>query len=178
MSILILNSLQYINLEGNKLGDYAIVSLCEILSDNDTIRKLNLNRNFLTNRSANLIGKMLLNNDTLEELYLSWNQIKGQGGIDIIAGITQSSRIRVLDFSWNALGAQNISCAQSLANFIDKNKKLVHLDLSNNYFAKDSACIIAKALENNHTLYGLHFQGNFGYIDAKGFLIVEENYEA
>jgi len=29
---------------------------------------------------------------------------------------------------------------------------------------------MAKALKLNKTIYGLHFQGNLGYVDFKGFL--------
>jgi hypothetical protein len=29
---------------------------------------------------------------------------------------------------------------------------------------------IAKVLKNNHSIYGLHYQGNLGFIDFKGYL--------
>ena len=165
-----------VNLQGNKLGDYALIELCDALTDNDSITKLNLSKNLLTNKAAELIGKMLQENNSLEELYLSWNQIKGQGGIALFEGMKVRSQIKVLDLSWNSLGLYNSPFAQYFADYISKDKALVHLDLSNNYFTKSAAITISKALEQNHTLYGLHFQGNVGYIDPKGFLVIPEGY--
>lgn len=34
--------------------------------------------------------------------------------------------------------------------------------------------MIASGLEMNKTLYGIHFRGNYGYVNAKGFLIMTE----
>jgi len=31
------------------------------------------------------------------------------------------------------------------------------------------------ALKNNHSIYGLHYDGNFGKIDSKGYLIPHNN---
>lgn len=38
---------------------------------------------------------------------------------------------------------------------------------------------ILKGLKNNKTIYGIHFLGNKGYIDSRGFWIenIENNYE-
>ncbi len=55
-----------------------------------------------------------------------------------------------------------------------KDKTLVHLDLSNNYFGKKDAISIGASMEQNHSIYGFHFQGNVGYVDAKGFLVIPE----
>lgn len=34
---------------------------------------------------------------------------------------------------------------------------------------------ISKALEKNKTIYGFHFSGNYGYVDSRGFLIIDES---
>lgn len=55
-----------------------------------------------------------------------------------------------------------------------KSSALIHLDLSHNLIDANNTAIIAKGLETNHTLLGLHYFGNSGYIDPKGFLKVRE----
>jgi len=45
---------------------------------------------------------------------------------------------------------------------ISKNKKIVHLDLSNNFLDRADFSIISKALELNKTIYGFHYEGNYG----------------
>jgi hypothetical protein len=69
-----------------------------------------------------------------------------------------------------------------LRQFFENNLSVVHLDLSVNNFTL-SECkqikdvhtfILSKALKQNHSIYGFHFAGNYGYIDAKGFLQLKE----
>ena len=52
---------------------------------------------------------------------------------------------------------------------------LRHLDLSCNGFTYEESFAISKALEQNHTLLGFHFSGNWGYTDEKMFLIVTKD---
>lgn len=48
-----------------------------------------------------------------------------------------------------------------------------HLDLSNNYFETESSLKIAEALKKNKSIYGFHYSGNAGYVDSRGFLMVD-----
>ena len=163
-----------VNVENNKLGDYAISELCEAICDNESIRKLNISKNFISNKSAEDVGRMIKGNNSLQELYLRWNQIKGRGGEAIFDAMKENDHIRVLDLSWNSLGLGTSNFTNSFAEFVFKDKTLVHLDLSNNYFGKKDAIAIGASMEKNHTIYGFHFQGNVGYVDAKGFLVIPE----
>jgi hypothetical protein len=49
------------------------------------------------------------------------------------------------------------------------------LDLSNNCFNLQESKKISEAIKNNQTIYGFHFEGNQGFVDNHGFLIVEDN---
>lgn len=49
------------------------------------------------------------------------------------------------------------------------------MDLSNNNFSLNDSIEISKALEDNHTIYGFHFSGNYGYVDSRGFLVVDKD---
>jgi len=163
-----------LNLEDNKLGDKAVKFICEGLTTNFYLRRLNLSRNFLTNLIGEPIKTVLLKNPYLAELYLHWNQIKGPGGQKIFQGLLENDSITVFDISWNSLGGNNPSVAPIIVEVLQKNEKMVHLDLSNNYFTFEESRLISHGLENNHTIYGFHFIGNYGYVDSKGFLIVPE----
>ena len=52
-----------------------------------------------------------------------------------------------------------------------QNVDLIHVDLSFNQFNYKDTVIIADGLVKNQTIYGFHFAGNKGYVDAKGFLV-------
>lgn len=54
---------------------------------------------------------------------------------------------------------------------------MIHLDLSNNHFGLEDSLEIATALVKNKTIYGFHFSGNTGYVDSRGFLIINSNQE-
>lgn len=59
-----------------------------------------------------------------------------------------------------------------------KNKSLLHVDLSFNNFTLNESTEIANGLKKNRTIYGFHFLGNYGYVDAKGFLKFDETQES
>jgi translation initiation factor 6 (eIF-6) len=80
-----------------------------------------------------------------------------------------------LDFSWNKIGGNGKpSCATYLADLLKSNESLLHVDFSNNLFDNEESNIIAEGLNKNHTIYGFHFKGNYGYVDNRGFLVIDE----
>lgn len=154
-----------------------MIPVFDALENNSILRKLNVGKNFISDLGAEKIGRMLDYNNTLQELYVRWNQIKGPGGVHILNGLKHCQSMKVLDMSWNSMGLHNSGFAKAFAEYIRTNDNLIHLDLSNNYIGKEDSKIIAEALTQNHTLYGFHFQGNTGYVDSKGFLIVNDEVE-
>lgn len=167
--------IEELNLEDNKLGDRAVRFICDGLISNHFLKRLNLSRNYLTNLSGEPL-KSVLKNSYLSELYLHWNQIKGSGAQRIFQGLMDNDSIQVLDLSWNSLGGSNPSVAPLISEVLQSRNtdRLAHLDLSNNYFTLEESKIIAAGLENNHSIYGFHFVGNYGYVDSKGFLVVHD----
>ena len=162
-------------MEDNKLGDRNVSFLCEALAKNNSLKKLNLSKNYITNASGEAIKEVLVKNETLKELYLHWNQIKSGGGILIFQGLIEHEEIKVLDFSWNALGNGNPSVVPYILDYFKLPDRIVHLDLSSNHFSLEESKKIAEGLEHNHSIYGFHFKGNFGYVDTRGFLVIPEN---
>jgi len=55
----------------------------------------------------------------------------------------------------------------------EKNKDLIHLDLSCNLFNNEDTVILAQKLEKNKSIFGIHFSGNSGYVDSLGFIVPE-----
>ncbi len=134
------------------------------------MKQLDLSNNLLTKRSGEMLAQVLKNNLALRELYLKWNQINGEGGAYLFLPLQENCSLKVLDLSWNSLGAGSGSrmsqtSTEALCEMLRSNKHIVHMDLSNNNFSLQESSQVAEALEQNQTIYGLHFQGNFGYVD-------------
>ena len=51
-----------------------------------------------------------------------------------------------------------------------KNKPLVHLDISNNNLSYEDCNLLSKELKLNHSLLGIHIEGNDMIIDSLGFI--------
>lgn len=167
--------IETLNLEDNRLGDKISVKLFESLQTNTTLKKLNMSRNFLSDAIADSIKTLFQKNYSIQELYLHWNLFKPQGGIKIFQGILENEVLMVLDFSWNSIGSGDPSVVPPILELFKTNERLIHLDLSNNNFSLEESKQIAEGLANNHTIYGFHFVGNFGHVDSRGFLVIDEN---
>lgn len=169
--------IETLNLENNKLGDKISLKLFESLQTNTTLRKLNMSKNFLTDFVADSIKALFQKNYFIQEIYLHWNMIKTQGGIKIFKGILENESLMVFDMSWNSIGNGTPSVVPEILELFKINDKIIHLDLSNNNFTKEESKEISDGLANNHSIYGFHFVGNYGYVDSRGFLIVNPNDE-
>lgn len=51
------------------------------------------------------------------------------------------------------------------------NCKIVHLDISYNSIGLEDTKVIGELMKQNHSLYGIHYQGNEGYVDPNGFIV-------
>ena len=60
-----------------------------------------------------------------------------------------------------------------IGEMFEKNKDLMHLDLSCNLFNYEDSVILASKLEKNKTIFGIHFSGNNGFVDSLGFIVPE-----
>ncbi len=59
---------------------------------------------------------------------------------------------------------------EDLCVFFEMNSELIHLDISYNNIGINDSKIIAERVKENHTIYGLHYMGNSGYVDSFGFI--------
>jgi len=51
-----------------------------------------------------------------------------------------------------------------------KNRTLLHLDISFNSFSAEDMMALSDGLRENHTLLGIHVEGNNAKIDTLGFI--------
>lgn len=186
--------LQKLNLEKTSLGDASAISILSYVQVSKHIQSVNLSDNSLSDAIVGPLQDAIDNHSCLNELYLRWNNFSGNFGISFFNYFIQPDKIskfnlRVLDLGCNHLGkglkvdpAAPVSrrgqtlleMSKALGKFLETNQLLVHLDLSSNKFRIEECQDIALGLRSNHTIFGMHFDGNFGYIDSEGFLIVED----
>jgi hypothetical protein len=160
-----------LSLESTSLTSEEIVEVCEALQSNTTIKRLNLARNNISDHAAQALGKFLSQSKSIRYLDLHWNKIRGKGAMSLLAGINRNKSLRSLDISWNSMGRDsNFSVAEKLASTLASNTTLKHLDVSYNYFSFEECKVISEGLCSNHTLLGLHADGNNCTIDSVGFM--------
>ncbi|KAE9347737.1 hypothetical protein PF008_g7688 [Phytophthora fragariae] len=184
-------TLTSLNLSHTGLRDREVQQLCESLTSSQTVVRLHLSENRFSAPGMLAIARFLEENARIEELYLAWNQLRGVGALKIVEAIKFHASLRVCDLSWNALGSSGPSSASvnngatgtsgtvlkpravvtALADSLANNKVLAHLDLSSNRLDFEDCTLLAKQLESNQTLVGLHMSGNCAVMDSRGFLI-------
>ncbi|CAG9334427.1 unnamed protein product [Blepharisma stoltei] len=167
-------TLKHLNLENCKIGNKAIITLCKCIADNRTLTRINLAKNNIGDSSCQALEEMLLYNQNLRFLDLHWNKISGTGVVKIFRGIEMNEGLRYCDLSWNAIGNNPKSpAAEAIGKSLKENVVLAHLDLSYNDISKQECEIINQYLKHNHTLIGLHMEGNHCKVNSLGFLVDE-----
>ena len=171
MSVLELSSLSSLHLEGCQLSPSALQSLLKSATLSKSLKSLNLARNQLGEPAGKLLGNFLMYSNSLKTLDLHWNCIRASGATELFKGLKENSRLEELDVSWNVMDSHDCyGLAGTVANTLELDDHLRHLDLSFNYLSKEQCTVIAKGLAENHSLLGLHVLGNYATVDARGFL--------
>ena len=165
-------SIQKLSLEKCLPNKQLVNSILLSASRNIRLTTLNLSRNAITASSAKELRTLLDGNITLKVLDLHWNSLRGAGAVELLKGLAKNNTLEALDASWNALGRdENMEVIKALEKVFGENTSLLHLDLSNNYFTLEECTLLADSLNCNHTILGLHMDGNDCSVDSKGFLI-------
>ena len=112
------------------------------------------------------LASAISRNSFLLELDLSWNNLHGEPAGSIMRALKRNKHLRVVDLSWNLL----CTCTGEVAAMLRGNKEICHLSLSHNNFTRAHCTVLAAGLAANQTCCGLHFAGNAGDIDARGYL--------
>ena len=109
-------------------------------------------------------------NNYVDSLDLQWNFIRASEAILFFQALKNNCGIKILDISWNSMGHDGIlNSIKIISEALGSNEVLQHLDLSNNTFSLQDCKIIADQIKsNNHSIKGLHFEGNHGKVDSLG----------
>jgi hypothetical protein len=130
------------------------------------VRDLHLESNGLGAPEAAEVASMLEVNKSVTSLNLAWNSLSGAGAAVLLRALADNRRVRTADLRWNLLA----SALPELADMLRRNRTLTHLDLSFNHLDRDQCAVLGEALAHNHTLLGLHMDGNACTVTSCGFL--------
>jgi len=185
-----------LDLADNALGDDACEQICDTLASScQKLVGLSLAKNLLggSHKAGSALGNLLGCSPHLQALDLHWNRICGAGAAALVQGLYDNAnqingQLWRVNLAWNRLGVRcDVSlrvpdckcdlCLQcrkvvsTLASVFSDCKALFHLDVSYANFRPQDCEVLAEGLKKNHTLFGLHFDGNGAAIDDVGFLI-------
>lgn len=164
--------IERLRLEKALLGKGRINMIVGAIQKNNHLVEIDLSRNMVSAGSAAALRSLLENNITLKVLDLHWNMLRGKGAVELFRGLAKNSTLEVLDVSWNSLGKEpSLETCGALARVFGENTSLKHLDLSNNYFNLEECEHLAQSILANHTILGIHMEGNDCRVDSKGFLV-------
>ena len=174
LALLIANTalrLEVLHLEGNKLRDRGLGHLLQALSVCDSLQELNLSRTSLGDNGAVAVGGFLRVSKQLKKLDLHWNLIRAVGGAAVFKGLACNTGLKVLDISWNALcHPQDYQIGSTIAKAFHRHPTLYHVDLSFNQLSETDCAAVNRGLSENHSIAGIHMQGNDAKVDALGFV--------
>ena len=153
--------LRNLKISGNKLGDDSLLVLCKGLNAaNPNLKELDLSKNMMADYSATELSKFLAHSQTMEVLNLSWNRITSYGGTNIFEGLREGRSCRSVNISYNSLGKQESFLFVEAFQLAVNEDNIKHVDLSYNRMKKAVCDKLGKLIIENHTLYGIHLEGN------------------
>ncbi|KAG2792727.1 hypothetical protein PC112_g23743 [Phytophthora cactorum] len=162
--------LQQLNLSHNALATASSRALTELMRRSRTLTSLNLSHTGLRDREVQQLCESLTINQTVRHSSITRLCVcvtcRGSSSGPSSACGTGNT---VNNSSGGVLRPRAVVTA--LADSLANNKVLAHLDLSSNRLDLEDCTLLAKQLENNQTLIGLHMSGNCAVMDSRGFLI-------
>jgi Leucine-rich repeat (LRR) protein len=140
------------------------------------LKFLNVSKCNISDKAALSLAQVIRDNPIMEGIFAHFNNIKGAGGGAIADAISGSKSMKkktnkdLAGLLGTTAGGFYEEYAEKWSRMFQKNRSLVHVDLSHNKIREIDCEIIAEGLKGNHVVLGLHFQGNFGTIDHLGFM--------
>eukprot|EP00929_Paragymnodinium_shiwhaense_P078321 TRINITY_DN40588_c0_g1_i2.p1 TRINITY_DN40588_c0_g1~~TRINITY_DN40588_c0_g1_i2.p1 ORF type:complete len:1138 (+),score=209.57 TRINITY_DN40588_c0_g1_i2:71-3484(+) len=169
-----LGCLKHIDLSSNKLRSKTLSALFLGLKDCVLLQRLDLDNNVLVD--TNQLSDLVASHQSLMRLSLRRNRLTGLSAAalfhGILANIKNGGQFADVDLAWNCLGSSGgLVAAEAIGDVFKATATLYHCDLSYNGLDVPSCRLIAEALRDNHSLFGLHMVGNAARMDADGFLV-------
>ena len=139
------------------IGAVGVVSLCEALVNNRTLRELHIINLHMADDAVMLLAKSLHNNNSLKVLDVSINDIGLAGSKALAHAIYTKNNLQVLKISNNDIG---VAEGEALAEALYTNGSLQVLDVSFNSIGEAGSKALAQALYANKNLQKLDISGN------------------
>ena len=188
---------KYLNLAKNLLDDDIADGLANLIKNCDKLKVLILYQNQLSNKGGGILMKEIKNHSGLKILDLSWNLLgenldKESSNLNDLLKLKKNNSNLILnnaylnEIKYSSLKLERNS-SYSYRNKITRNKvsyfatqlcelfhnkqcELLHLDISYNNINYIDCKEISEHIKHNHTILGIHVDGNNMYTDGFGFV--------
>lgn len=138
------------------MSDEGAIQIIEWACISESLKSLDLSDNKLTDNISPALTKLVSTNLTFEEIYLCWNNISSVGAEPFFKALIKNDGLKVLDLGWNTLGSnmkvikKNAAAfIETLGQFLQTNKAMLHLSLNNNGFSYEESQKIAEVDSSN-----------------------------
>ena len=191
--------IKYLNLGQNVIDDEVALELSTLVHKSELLQVLILYQNQLGNQGGGLIMSEIKKHPKLKILDLSWNLIGTNltDEIPTLDELTKASNnpkshfdnayLNELKYTMQfrrqgtlspvRLGSKVSYFASQLCElFHNKSTELIHLDISYNNINFVDSNAISENIKDNHTILGIHVDGNDMWVDELGFVYpIEKN---
>ena len=191
--------LKYLNIAQNDLDDNVSLDISKLISKSENLTVLILYQNQFRNQGAGMMMSEIKKHNRLKILDLSWNLI-GTNLTDELPNLEEltsatkdpknhfdNAYLNELKISMQFRKQQVLSSIKSHSKvsyfatqlcelFHNKNTELLHLDISYNNINYIDSKEISENIKDNHTILGIHVDGNNMWVDELGFVYpIEKN---
>jgi Ran GTPase-activating protein (RanGAP) involved in mRNA processing and transport len=174
--------LRYINFGQNNIDDRAAPALAQLVERGESLQAVILYWNQIRNYAASLIVSKIKKHQYMKFFDISWNLV-GDCLVDTeltkIAETQNTLNVELKRLNnagpngkkLNVIKNSISAFAKELGElFKERNCGLIHLDISHNNIGSNDAAYICQEVKNNHSILGIHCDGNDLTIDELGFL--------
>ena len=161
------DTLQKLDISGNKISDDGAIAFGACLNANTTLTEIDMSWNNITCKGASVIAESIQVNTALQKLNISDNKICDDGAIAF--GVCLNTNTALIELY---MARTDITCkgASLIAEAIQVNTALQKLDISHNKISDDGAIAFCECLKTNTTLIELDMWGN--NITCKGACVI------
>jgi len=195
----LIDKIRYLNLGQNLISDKSCANIASLVRDCLNLEVLIVYENHIRNFGAALIMGEIKSHVSIKVFDISWNTIgENLTHEPTISEIKRDEKVRETEgrkfmnvsvtemrktMTFNTSDdkprsrARNISpFAKELSNlFLNLNSKLIHLDISHNNMDSNDSKFLCEEVKQNHSILGLHVDGNEMRVDDLGFLFPTNN---
>jgi len=151
------SKIQTLNIGGNNITAFGATKLFDMLSKNNTVKKLILDNNNLTGRGISNIVGLLFENATLTSISLYDCNLNHEGADALGTGLSRNFHINTLILGKNPFKDEGIKI---LVSSLKENHMINVLDLSGCKIRDEGGKMIAELMSTNHNLIQVDLKDN------------------